>query len=113
MAGSGDRWQPALLDLRHRRRHQSCARANHHQISRAAERKRVVAKPLGKTFVAITQLQCSRKSTSFAVIKPMKNHSKTKFYCMVTAKRRMGDRGQSGELFSANWPHHFFGPGQP
>jgi hypothetical protein len=40
---------------------------------------------LGKTFVAITQLQCSRKSTSFAVIKPMKNHSKTKFYCMVTA----------------------------
>src|SRR5437867_8433201 len=73
MAGGGDHWQPALLDLRYRRSHQSGARTHDDKISGSGKRKGVVAKTLGKTFVAVFQLQCSRKSHSFAVSKLMKN----------------------------------------
>ena len=73
MAGGGDHWQPALLDLRYRRSHQSGARTHDDKISGSGKRKGLVAKTLGKTFVAVFQLQCSRKSPSFAVSKLMKN----------------------------------------
>src|SRR5260370_36899254 len=72
MAGSGDHWNSALLDLCHRRRHQSCAGKHDDKISGSAKGKRLVAKTLGKTFVAISQLQCSRKPTRVAVTKLMK-----------------------------------------
>src|SRR5713101_9420888 len=76
MAGGRDYRKPALLDIRHGRSHQRCTRADDDNISGSAEGKSVVAKTLGKTFVAISQLQCSRKSTGLALSKQWKNQFK-------------------------------------
>src|SRR6266699_3185032 len=72
MAEGSDYWKFALLDIRHGRSHQLCTRAGDDKISGSAKGKSLVAKTLGKTFVAVSQLQCSRKSTRLAVNKSMK-----------------------------------------
>src|SRR5437899_1620521 len=76
MAGGSDHWKPALLDIRHGGSHQLWARADDDKISGSAEGKSLVAKTLGKTSVALSQLQCSRKSTRLALTKQWKNQFK-------------------------------------
>src|SRR6266700_5604107 len=72
MARGGDAGHTALLDIRHSRRHQPRPGTNHDKTGGSAERKRLVAKTVGKTFVALSQLQCSRKSPRPALRKSMR-----------------------------------------
>src|SRR5437868_13329511 len=104
MAGGSDDWKFALLDIRHGRSHQPCTRAGDDKISGSAERKSLVAKTLGKTLVALSQLQCSRKSTRLAVSKQWKNQFKNEVllhrYGLVIQRNRRLDRANRGAILS-------------
>jgi hypothetical protein len=79
MAGTSGSGQPALPALRHRRSHQPRARAYDDQISGSAKRKGVVEKTLEENFVAVSQLQGSRKSTRLTVSKLTKTQLNNEF----------------------------------
>src|SRR5205807_10003790 len=90
MAASRDHWKPAVLDFRDGGSRQPCAGPHHDKTSGPPEGKSLVARTLGKTFVAFSQLQCSRKPSRAAVRNSMKNYSKKP---CSTALLRLSNRG--------------------
>ena len=69
--------QPALLAVRDRRDHRPPAGPDDDQTRRPGARTRLVARPLGETSLAQSQLQCSRNSPEVRVAPTRENHLKT------------------------------------
>ena len=67
--------QPALLAVRDGGRVESSGGQNHPQTGRPRAGTRLVATLVGKDFIPVPQLQCSRKSTRFHRLTSMKNQS--------------------------------------
>src|SRR5207302_7212451 len=93
---SRDHWKPALLDFRDGGSRQPCAGPHHDKTSGPPEGKSLVARTVGKTFVAFSQLQCSRKPSRAAVRNSMINYSKkpcSTALLRLRAKTRVGANG--------------------